>query len=93
MSTLVVLAAVLSLAVIGSAEQCGQMKCPECKNEPSPTDCASGCLTKDRCGCCLVCAKAEGKKCGGYSYSKGYCADGLYCDRASEILTGTCKSK
>ena len=87
------LVVVLVLAVVSSAEQCGQMKCPECKNQPTPESCASGCLTKDRCGCCLVCAKAKGDRCRGANDYFGYCADGLYCDRNDSRRFGICKGK
>jgi len=94
MMRLVALVVVLQLlAVTVSANQCGQMKCPVCKNEPNPKDCPSGCVTKDICGCCNVCAKAENESCRGQNNAYGFCADGLYCERESPIATGTCKSK
>ena len=88
-----VVVVVLLLAVIVSGEQCGQMKCPECTNQPNPKDCTSGCLTKDRCGCCLVCAKAKGEYCGGINDHQGYCADGLYCKQDNILVPGTCQGK
>ena len=85
------LVVVLVLAVVSSAAQCG--KCPECKNQPTPESCDSGCLTKDHCGCCLVCAKAKGDPCKGINDYYGYCADGLYCDTNSVLAAGRCKGK
>merc|ERR1712215_548683 len=45
-----------------------------------PEDCTSGQLTWDVCGCCQVCAKAEGDVCGGPWGIRGTCADFLFCD-------------
>ena len=87
------LAIVLALAEVSSALQCGgQMECPECK-DIKPEDCKSGCLTKDICGCCYVCAKAKGDHCEGINNYHGYCADGLYCDKPGKLATGICKGK
>lgn len=58
--------------------------CTECPKSP-PMDCASGHLTKDVCGCCDVCAKAEGEKCGGMWGMSGTCAPGLNCETAKPI--------
>lgn len=79
----------LALVAIISGEQC-QTPCPKCTNQPTPQDCKSGCLTKDRCGCCLVCAKAKNETCGGYSGVFGKCADDLYCEKVGAFV-GICK--
>lgn len=85
---------ILIIVVIVRAEQCGSMKkCPDCKGEPTEKDCPSGCLTKDRCNCCYVCAKAKGERCEGIYGKYGYCADGLYCDKPNIVEPGTCKGK
>ena len=86
---------VLVLAVVSNAEQCGQMTCnpANCKEQPTAESCESKCLTKDRCGCCNVCAKAKDQMCRGINDYYGYCADGLYCETASLSLPGKCKSK
>jgi len=44
-----------------------------------PSNCTSGQLTKDPCGCCDECAKAVGQSCGGMWGFGGNCADGLTC--------------
>ena len=90
---LLALVVVLVLVVVSSALQCGQqMECPECKNEPTPESCESGCLTKDHCGCCFICAKAKGDRCGGINDYFGYCAERLYCEDET-ALYGRCKGK
>ena len=50
-----------------------------------PSNCTSGQVTKDNCGCCEECAKAEGQSCEGelHLYS-GRCADGLTCFKQPE---------
>ena len=53
-------------------EEC--VKCPEV----SPSDCTSGQLTKEACGCCNECAKAVGEVCNSQGWF-GTCADGLSC--------------
>jgi len=58
--------------------------CTECPKSP-PMDCASGHLTKDVCGCCDVCAKAEGETCGGMWGMSGTCAPGLNCETAKPL--------
>ena len=45
----------------------------------SPSDCSSGQVTKDSCGCCDRCAKAEGESCAGEWGFSGTCAEGLTC--------------
>ena len=47
----------------------------------SPTQCDSGCTTKDFCDCCDVCAKPEGELCEGPHNLKGHCATGLTCKK------------
>ena len=91
MKSLVIVGVVLLVAVITSAEQCGQeMKCPKC--EEPPKKCNSGYYIRGPpCGCCLVCAKAENESCGGPGGYKGYCALGLHCDATSDLVLGTCK--
>ena len=80
----------LLLSVIAtSGEQC-QTPCPKCTDQPAPQDCKSGCLTKDPCGCCLVCARAKNETCGGFGGTLGTCADGLYCEKAG-VFSGICK--
>ena len=49
----------------------------------SPSECRSGQLTKDVCGCCEECAKAAGEVCGGPWGISGTCAEDLFCDISS----------
>jgi len=67
------------------------------------SECASGELTKDVCGCCDVCAKAAGQECGGPWGVMGTCAASyLYCDFSAQEIkpdsfdfnaVGVCKQK
>lgn len=89
MGRLIVIVVLLLEVVATSGEQC-QTPCPQCVDQPRPQDCKSGCLTKDRCGCCLVCAKAKNETCGGINNYYGNCADGLYCKEINPLF-GMCK--
>uniref|UniRef100_A0A1V1WBV3 Putative venom protein n=1 Tax=Superstitionia donensis TaxID=311983 RepID=A0A1V1WBV3_9SCOR len=78
------------------------LSCPLCWENPSvcgttPTDCKLG-LTKDACGCCDVCYKIEGEKCGGPWRTSGNCGKGLKCEIPKDLpkhiqrqAVGTCK--
>ena len=46
-----------------------------------PACCPSGSSTLDICGCCHVCAGAEGEACGGPWDAQGSCGAGLRCFR------------
>nr|API81349.1 venom toxin [Hemiscorpius lepturus] len=71
---------------------------------PAPTDCKLG-LTKDACGCCDICFKIEGEKCGGPWGTSGRCGEGLECvapkpEKAEDVpqhiarhQEGVCKPK
>jgi len=48
---------------------------------PPPACCTSGSYTLGICGCCQVCAQAEGEACGGPWGTSGSCAAGLRCFR------------
>lgn len=89
-------------------ERCAPV-CSICyKNKPSlncrGTTCSNpgSCkiLTRDRCGCCLICAKLVGESCGGLHGEAGFCASHLRCNVsekravAGKISTvGVCKGK
>merc|ERR1712179_43452 len=72
-----------------------------CKDEPKAEDCKSGQLSNDICGCCKICANAEGEICGGEWNEAGSCADHLYCKKDCEderslrcfLKEGKCFSK
>jgi len=72
---LVVLACLISE---GLSLRC--LPCQEAECSP-PSCCASGSVTLGVCGCCQVCAKAEGETCGGPWATSGSCAAGLRCFR------------
>ena len=61
------------------------MKCPPCAKihcqprSAAKLDCRGG-TTTGVCGCCPVCARVEGEKCGGYYNYLGKCDSGLYCE-------------
>ena len=69
--------------------------CMRCE-QAVPSECASGELTKDSCGCCDVCAKAAAQECGGPWGGVGTCASHLYCDYPATPnfnYVGYCKQK
>ncbi|XP_076040846.1 venom protein 302-like [Oratosquilla oratoria] len=79
-STLVLLLALLCIFV--SVKRSSGLTCfpcedrKNCRNEPNY--CTWG-FTKGICGCCVVCAKGPGQKCGGDFNLDGTCAPGLTC--------------
>ena len=82
------------------------MKCPPCDKihcnprKASKLTCKGG-VTTGVCGCCPVCARVEGERCGGYFNYLGKCDRGLYCEpqlkntkrksRKQKDLDGKCK--
>ena len=63
---------------------CSQARCS------TPVNCKGG-LVKSICGCCNVCAKVEGERCGGPWQTQGQCDSGLKCvvrDRRSTCEPG-----
>merc|ERR1712106_624422 len=85
-STLTMLLRILILAFCASTAfalscACGSSPCQ------TPVCCESGEYTKDECGCCLTCAKAEGQRCGGPFRIAGTCSDNLRCLRQCECKT------
>ncbi|XP_048474720.1 serine protease HTRA1-like [Rhincodon typus] len=64
---------------------CDPSRCP-----PAPVNCSEG-EVKDSCGCCTVCAAAEGESCGGREDMHGVCAEGFQCIySAGKRKKGTC---
>ncbi|KAG5264015.1 hypothetical protein AALO_G00271190 [Alosa alosa] len=53
-------------------ENCYEVSCVD------PTDCKGG-LVPDLCGCCKVCGKLKGERCGGQFGLGGNCEEGLKC--------------
>lgn len=61
---------------------CGSCDLAQCA--PLPAEgCAAGSLV-DSCGCCSVCAAAEGELCGGRRSAARRCGSGLECVRSGE---------
>ena len=59
----------------------------------APVNCKGG-LVKSICGCCNVCAKVEGERCGGQWQTLGRCDSGLKCvvrDGHLKAAEGTCE--
>ncbi|XP_022243733.1 venom protein 302-like [Limulus polyphemus] len=72
-------AATLLLLIIGRRAwtlSCLQCDKSTCKNHSK--NCSVG-FTDDACGCCKVCAKAEGEPCGGEWNKEGFCGSRLTC--------------
>ncbi|XP_040019212.2 uncharacterized protein LOC120809460 [Gasterosteus aculeatus] len=87
-----------------AAQQLQALHCPPCERIHCSTrralklQCAGG-VTTGVCGCCPVCARAEGETCGGTWDYLGKCDEGLVCvygdttaDRAHAERTGTCRA-
>ena len=58
-----------------------RLKCPECNKihcDQKAIKCNNG-WTTDLCGCCSVCARGAGEKCGGVLGYLGVCGQGLVC--------------
>uniref|UniRef100_A0A224XGG1 Putative venom gland protein n=1 Tax=Megacormus gertschi TaxID=1843536 RepID=A0A224XGG1_9SCOR len=51
---------------------------------PRPASCPLG-YTTDACGCCPVCYKVEGERCGGPWGVYGRCGEGLRCEKGAGI--------
>ena len=82
------------------------MQCPPCEKihcnprKAAKLECRGG-VTTGVCGCCPVCARIEGERCGGYYNYLGKCDSGLYCEpvlkhsrrksRKQKDLEGICK--
>merc|ERR1712098_989914 len=93
---------VILLLVLSQFRSISGLSCPipchlqECPNEPQAHHCQSGQLAKDLCGCCDVCAMAEGEECGGPFGSSGTCANYLNCEKLLEDdfnEVGVCRAK
>lgn len=103
----------VSLGVVGSHEmssrgqtqQLQAVHCPPCERihcssrRTLKLQCKGG-ITTGICGCCPVCARAEGETCGGNWDYLGKCDEGLVCvyqdsaggDRADAESRGICKA-
>ncbi|XP_020611103.1 papilin-like isoform X3 [Orbicella faveolata] len=82
-SFLMMCSPVISLSCI----PCSWVRCS------TPVNCKGG-LVKSICGCCNVCAKVEGERCGGQWQTLGRCDSGLKCvvrDGHLKAAEGTCE--
>ncbi|GAB6027744.1 hypothetical protein CHUAL_001981 [Chamberlinius hualienensis] len=84
-------AIVVSAAVL----QCEGLHCRPC--DPSKcfqenNNCTYG-TVKDVCGCCNVCGKGDGERCGGPWNLGGKCGQGLKCAVSYEPSYGICKKE
>jgi len=80
LATLLLATSLAGLAA-GLSCSCGVSPCQ------TPACCPSGRYTWDECGCCLVCAKAEGETCGGPFRVAGTCQEGSRCLRQCDCTT------
>ncbi|XP_028515661.1 four-domain proteases inhibitor [Exaiptasia diaphana] len=71
-SYLLIIVCALFASVLSLSCYCEKKKC-------STTFCPNGGTVKDECGCCDVCAKQVGQKCGGLYDLAGRCDKGLSC--------------
>jgi len=81
------------IAVLALINDVLSLSCPECDEfkcrDVSHLRCKGG-TTTDACGCCTVCAKVEGEKCGGPWNIAGVCDKGLICVPQSDFYPGQC---
>ena len=67
------------------------LQCPPCEYVTCPPlECTNSTLHTyfDECGCCILCGKAEGERCGGESNAGGNCVSGLSCNYRTGIVLG-----
>ncbi|XP_028428423.1 insulin-like growth factor-binding protein 7 isoform X2 [Perca flavescens] len=67
---------------VSAAPGCGPCDPGQCVGLPA-AGCAAGSV-RDSCGCCSVCAAAEGEPCGGRRAAARRCGAGLECVRTDE---------
>lgn len=77
------------LVVLYVANVADSLSCIRCDERPCevPTCCESGEYVKDVCGCCPVCARPAGKRCGGPWGISGSCSKDHACLRSCECTT------
>mgnify|MGYP002803633958 CR=1 FL=1 len=87
MKIILVIGLVIS-AIVGMTEA---LRCLPCKLSRPPCvplyklNCKGG-LVKDVCGCCAICAKLKGEKCGGPWDILGKCDCGLTCYKSPTVI-------
>ena len=87
MKTILLIALVISANLaISKALSCLRCDSPLVKCKPVNTlNCAGG-LVRGVCGCCAVCAKVKGEKCGGPWNIRGKCDCGLRCRKSPQVI-------
>ena len=83
----VILTTTQSLTCV-SCTKYAQSKCTPAEK----LNCQGG-LSLGICGCCKVCARIKGEKCGGLWNWYGTCDDGLECKPKDEMNPGKCVPK
>lgn len=84
-----------AVPVFSVSAGCGPCDAAQCA--PLPADgCPAGSV-RDSCGCCSVCAAAEGEQCGGRRAAARRCGSGLECvksddDKKNKLGVCACKS-
>lgn len=82
----VLLLLLVPLSSSSSSDACGPCKPAACPPLP-PRGCPLG-ETRDACGCCPECARAEGEPCGGAGAGRGHCAQGMECVKSRKRRKG-----
>ncbi|XP_078669846.1 zonadhesin-like [Branchiostoma floridae x Branchiostoma belcheri] len=84
---------VLFIGMVTSVTCLSCLPCDEDRCSEPPA--CQGDVVKDPCGCCDVCAKVDGERCGGPWKISGECSSGLYCDKDENDFNavGVCKPK
>ncbi|ESP05166.1 hypothetical protein LOTGIDRAFT_102422 [Lottia gigantea] len=72
----------LPLITLINLQLISALRCPPCEklhcSRLSKSSCKGG-ITTSICGCCAICAKVKGERCGGEYQYLGKCDKGLYC--------------
>ncbi|XP_013373972.1 PREDICTED: insulin-like growth factor-binding protein 7 [Chinchilla lanigera] len=74
------------LSSCSASDACGPCAPAACPPLP-PRGCPLG-ETRDACGCCPECARAEGEACGGAGAGRGHCAQGMECVKGRKRRKG-----
>jgi hypothetical protein len=97
MKTTIFLVAFVVLAIPATIEALSCLSCEEVTCTPANELKCKGGLTRGICGCCDVCAKVGGEKCGGLWNMHGTCDSGLRCYKGRKVIipygVGVCISK
>ncbi|XP_039267333.2 cysteine-rich motor neuron 1 protein-like isoform X1 [Styela clava] len=84
--------------LIGFVSTCFGLSCLPCEKAGCKSAVCTTKIVKDACGCCDVCSKSIGEKCGGPWNISGLCDNGLKCHRLVRPgqlefnIEGTCEN-